>query len=152
MRNINELVNILKQHFVIDKRRLSCLVLMVSSVLQMRTVNMKQLAQKMADKIKPESAYRKLQRLMSELSIDMLYLSAWMLSWFYEKDEKIYLTRIFHTYSIERQLISANTVKVFFFESVFSDYQLLLCLLLGKKSKKCNGYKVYPSILSHFCL
>ena len=53
---------------------------MVSSLLQMRTVNIKLLAQVMANNIKTDSAYRKLQRLISKPSINMLHLSALMLS------------------------------------------------------------------------
>ena len=92
MRHISTVVNILKQHFSIDKRLLNSLVLMLSSLLQMRTVNIKLLAQAMANNIKIDSAYGKLQRLISKLSINILHLSALMLSWFYEKNEKFYLT------------------------------------------------------------
>ncbi|MCY4329696.1 MAG: hypothetical protein OXC48_06430 [Endozoicomonadaceae bacterium] len=90
MRHISTVVNILKQHFSIDKRLLNSLVLMLSSLLQMRTVNIKLLAQAMANNIKTDSAYGKLQCLIIKLSIDMLQLSALMLSCFYKKMKTYY--------------------------------------------------------------
>lgn len=91
MRHISEISDILKQHCSIDKRLLKTVALMVCALLQMRTVNLKQLAPAIAQGIKYESAYRKLQRLMEKLSVDMLSLSVCLLSWFYKVDEKIYL-------------------------------------------------------------
>ena len=91
MRHISEIADILKEHCSIDKRLLKTVALMVCALLQMRTVNLKQLAPAIAQGIKAESAYRKLQRLMGKLTIDMLTLSAWLLSWFYEANEKFYL-------------------------------------------------------------
>ena len=54
MQHISDLIDILKKNFDIDKRTLTCVASMVYALLQMRTVNMKQLAPAMAHDIKPD--------------------------------------------------------------------------------------------------
>jgi len=92
MNPINELATILKTQLPIDKRRLFCLAHFILALIQMRTVNLTSLALCICGHTQTQSAYRRLQRLLSNLTLNPLQIGCWLLSWFYDKHEPLFLS------------------------------------------------------------
>jgi hypothetical protein len=91
-RYISELTDILKVPFPMDKRKRECLAGFILAVIQVRTVNLAELALCITGNAKPSSAYRRLQRLLSTLPLCSAQLGCWLLGWFYDEDDQFYLS------------------------------------------------------------
>lgn len=61
------LVSLLKEHFDLNLARLKCLVLIIFSLMETKSVNLAQLAGFFPSKTTPQSRYRRLQRFMKEV-------------------------------------------------------------------------------------
>ena len=92
MRHISELSKILSTQIAMDKRKLDCLASVILAMIQIRTVNLTELALCIASKAKPKSTYRRLQRLLSTFTVQPESIGCWLLSWFYEEGEQIDLS------------------------------------------------------------
>ena len=90
-RYISELSNILNTVFPMDKRRREGLAGFILAMIQVRTVNLAELSLCITGPAKVSSTYRRLQRLLSTLTVCPPQLGCWLLDWFYESDENIYL-------------------------------------------------------------
>src|SRR6187401_2701681 len=82
MSHIDELYPILNGIFSLNKARLNCLIQLIISVIKMRTVNLKELAQAFSGKATSDSAYRRIQRFFREVSLDSDFLGKLILCLF----------------------------------------------------------------------
>lgn len=88
----NELVKILNGYFNWNKARMNCFVNMLISLIQVRTVNLAELACGFTGKAKPLSKYQRMQRFFRSFTLDMNKLAYWVMSLFGLLEQAVHLS------------------------------------------------------------
>lgn len=91
MDKVSGLKKILNNSFGWNKARLDCFARIILSLVAVRTVNLREIALGFVSKSEVDSRYRRLQRFFGQFKWDYCQLSRWLFSWFYKKDQKVYL-------------------------------------------------------------
>ena len=84
------LADILNEHFNWNKARMNCFVGMLFALIQIRTVNLVELACVFEGKAKIDSRYKRIKRFFSTFTIDMAVVAGWMMDLF--DLDKVYLS------------------------------------------------------------
>lgn len=89
--HINELSNILNQHFNFHKARADCIAQLIRAMLTVKTVNFTHLATAFMTLAKPESSYKRIQRFFRYFRFDPSSIASMILSLFDLKEKKLVL-------------------------------------------------------------
>jgi len=90
--DISELERSLRKAFWFNKATLACLCQMIFGLINYRTVDLAQLAAGLEGTALLASKQRRIKRLLMRWPVKLDWLGPWLLSWFYNHDEKISLT------------------------------------------------------------
>ena len=91
MRFTNELTAILSTHLSWHKSRLDCFTQMITALLIVKTVNLKQIALAMPGKASPDSSYRRLQRFFKQFNLNTDQVAILIYRLFTSKQHNHYL-------------------------------------------------------------
>lgn len=86
--HINELSNILNQHFNFHKARADCIAQIIRAMLTVKTVNFAHLATAFITHVKTESSYKRIQRFFRYFCFEPSSIASMILSLFHLKDKK----------------------------------------------------------------
>lgn len=92
MEHINELRDILNEHFQWNKARITLFVLMMLALINTRTVNLSKVANSIASNADKKSRYRRIQRFFSIFAIDFDMIAVFIFKMFFITDGKWHLT------------------------------------------------------------
>ena len=108
----SELTTILKAQLQLSKPKLTCLCELILTLIMFRTVSLPELAAGLSGDTLLASKHRRIQRLISSWPKELDWLGPWLLSWFFEPDEKLQLTLDRTTWYVGKQLVDFMVVGV----------------------------------------